>query len=66
MKQVIMQNCGKVESQEDFYDWKAAQEALKDVTGFEYAFYDPMTREIKGFYAVELDKLVRGQRLVFS
>lgn len=66
MKKVIMQNCGKVQTQEEFYDWKAGQEAIKDVTGFEYAFYDPCTQEIKGFYLLEAEKLVRGQRFVYS
>lgn len=29
MKKVIMQNCAKVQTQEEFYDWKAGQEAIK-------------------------------------
>lgn len=66
MNKVIMQNCGKADSVEEFYDWKAGQEAIKDSTGFEYAFYDPKTSEIKGFYVLDDDCLVRGQRHVWS
>jgi len=65
MNKVIMQNCGKAESYEDFYDWKSVQEAIAYATGFEYAFYDPKTKEIKGFYQVE-GTLVKGQRHVYS
>lgn len=38
----------------------------KNTTGFEYGFYDPCTQEIKGFYLLEAEKLVRGQRLIYS
>jgi len=66
MKTAIVQNCGKAQTAEDFYNWKAGQEAIAQHTGFEYAFYNPKTKEIKGFYVLEHaeTELQRGQHSV--
>lgn len=66
MKNVIMQNCGKADTVEDFYSWKIGQEDIAQHTGFEYAYYDLKSKEIKGFYdlAHNPSELVRGQKSV--
>lgn len=67
MKRVIQQNCGKAETVEQFYDWKAGQESIAGFTGFEYAMYNVKTKKITGFYDIEHDpeKLARDQKSIF-
>lgn len=68
MKKVIMQNCGVATSIEFYYDWKVGQESVKELTGFEYSYYNPLTQEIKAFYNVPHNEteLSRGQKSLYA
>jgi len=66
-KLVLMQKAGRCASQEEYEDWKAGQEAIKDVTGFQYSFYAPSKGTITAFYEFEsIYGLKRGQMAVYQ
>jgi len=66
-KLVVMQHAGKCTSQADYEDWKAGQEAIKDITMFQYSFYSPSKGTITAFYQIEdIYSLKRGQKAVFQ
>ena len=62
---VLMQNCGRVANEVEYEDWKAGQEAIKDVTGLLFSYYDLSNGKITAFYKFEsLYGLKRGQKAV--
>lgn len=61
----IMQNAGRVDFQSEYEDWKAGQEAIKDVTGFVFSFYNLSNGTITAFYKCDnIYGLKRGQKVV--
>lgn len=62
---VLMQNCGRAINEAEYQDWKAGQEAIKDVTGLLFSYYDLSSGKITAFYKLEsLYGLKRGQKVV--
>lgn len=61
----IMQNAGRVQNQDEYNDWKAGQEAIKDLSGFVFSFYNLSNGTITAFYKCDsIYGLKRGQKVV--
>lgn len=66
-KLVVMQNCGSAKDYEEYSDWKAGQEAIKEVSGYQYSYFNPSNGKIVGFYLLEsIYGLKRGQKAVYQ